>query len=189
MAAFLIPEHQAVAAALRAMDHDLLMTNRCWFAGGTEIVLDLGEYRLSKDVDFLCADADGYREMRSLAATGGASALFGPSVREERTFRSDQYGIRGIVSADGIPLRFEIVREARISLEGRPDPGLGVHIVASVDAEPVLPDDVDHARLHGRHPHRGAIDSQRHRLAGRNRHATGEREHHQQSADYQPQHG
>ena len=133
MAAFLIPEHQAVAAALRAMDHDLLMTNRCWFAGGTEIVLDLGEYRLSKDVDFLCADADGYREMRSLAATGGASALFGPSVREERPFRSDQYGIRGIVSADGIPLRFEIVREARISLEGRPDPGLGVPRLVPAD--------------------------------------------------------
>jgi hypothetical protein len=115
------------------MDHDLLMTHRCWFARGTEIVLDLGEYRLSKDVDFLCADAHGYREMRSLAATGCVPGLFGPAVREERSFRSDQYGIRGIVSADGMPLRFEIVREARITLDGRPDPVLGVPRLCPAD--------------------------------------------------------
>lgn len=80
MVHFKRPEHQAVAAALRAMDHDLLMRCACWFGRGTEIVLDLGEYRLSKDIDFLCADADGYREMRSLAVSRGTSALFGGDV-------------------------------------------------------------------------------------------------------------
>jgi hypothetical protein len=54
------PEHQAVATVLRTMDHDLLMTCACWFGGDTGIVLDLDEYRLSKDVDFLCPDTDGY---------------------------------------------------------------------------------------------------------------------------------
>ena len=58
------------------MSHDRLMTWKCWFAGGTEIVLDLGEYRLSKDIDFLCADVDGYRELRSIVMTGGAAKLF-----------------------------------------------------------------------------------------------------------------
>jgi hypothetical protein len=120
------PEHRAVATALLAMDHDLLTTCACWFGDGTEIVLDLGEYRLSKDIDFLCADADGYREMRSLAVSRGAASLFGGDVREERAFRSDQYGIRGIVSVQDIPLRFEIVRESRIGLEGQPDRALGV---------------------------------------------------------------
>lgn len=38
----------------------------------------------------------------------------------------DQYGNRGIIAAQGIPLLFEIVRESRIHLEGRPDRALGV---------------------------------------------------------------
>jgi hypothetical protein len=126
MVDFKRPEHQAVATALKAMDHDRLVACQCWFGGGTEIVLDLGEYRLSKDLDFLCADADGYREMRSSVVAGGASALFGGHVREERAFRSDQYGVRGIISVQDIPLRFEIVREGRIGLEGHAHLALGV---------------------------------------------------------------
>lgn len=131
--AFIKPEHQAVAVALHAMDHDLLAECRCWFAGGTEIVLDLGEYRLSKDIDFLCADAAGYREMRNRVMTQGASGLFGPGVQEIRPFRGDQYGIRGIVGFGGIPLRFEIIREARITLDGLPDRVLGVPRLAPSD--------------------------------------------------------
>jgi hypothetical protein len=126
MITFQRPEHQAVATALGAMASDLLLRCRCWFGGGTAIVLDLGEYRLSKDIDFLCADADGYRTLRSLVVAGGAAALFRPPVREVRAFRCDQYGIRGIVSAGGVPLRFEIIREARIPLDGLPHPRLGV---------------------------------------------------------------
>ncbi len=56
MVPFERPEHRAVATALRAMDHDLLTRCACWFGGGTEIVLDLGEYRLSKDIDFALLD-------------------------------------------------------------------------------------------------------------------------------------
>ena len=120
------PDHRAVATALLAMDHDLLTNCACWFDGGTEIVLDLGEYRLSKDIDFLCADADGYREMRSLVVSRGAAALFEGSVREERAFRSDQYGFRGIIAVQGISLRVEIVRESRIDLAVQSDRALGV---------------------------------------------------------------
>ncbi len=133
MRTFNRPEHQAVAAALRAMDHDWLTECRCWFGGGTEIVLDLDEYRLSKDIDFLCADAHGYRRLRSAAISGGAGAFFGNSVTLERPFRSDQYGIRAILRVCDVPLRFEIVREARIPLEGRSDPDLGVPRLAEVD--------------------------------------------------------
>ncbi len=127
------PEHRAVAAALAAMDHDRLAACQCWFGGGTEIVLELGEYRLSKDIDFLCSDADGYREMRSLATSGGVAALFDAPVRQERAFKTDQYGIRGIVSVVGMPLRFEIVREARIGLQGQPDLALGVPRLTHAD--------------------------------------------------------
>lgn len=106
---------------------------RCWFGGGTAIVLDLDEYRLSKDIDFLCAHQDGYRTLRSRVVAGGASALFAAPVRQEREFRADQYGIRGIVSVGGIPLRFEVVREARITLDGAPHPFLGVPVLSGTD--------------------------------------------------------
>ena len=119
------PEHQAVATALQAMNHDWLAQCRCWFGGGTEIVLDLGEYRLSKDIDFLCADADGWT-LRSAAVSQRAAAFFARDVALERPFRSDQYGIRSIIRVGHIPIRFEIAREGRIPLEGRGDPSLGV---------------------------------------------------------------
>jgi hypothetical protein len=119
-------EHRAVVSALRCLDADLLARCKCWFGGGTAIVLALGEYRLSKDIDFLCADVDGYRELRSLAVSRGASAFFRDPVRTVREFRTDQYGIRGVVSIEETPLRFEIVREARILLQGAIDPASGV---------------------------------------------------------------
>ncbi len=117
---FVRPEHRAIIGALHAADAALLAQCRCWFGGGTAIVLDIGEYRLSKDLDFLCADQDGYRVLRSGIAKQGASFLFGPAVTQERAFRADQYGIRGIIAHDRLPIRFEIIREARISLEGAP---------------------------------------------------------------------
>jgi hypothetical protein len=126
-------EHRVVAAALRSMDAALLLRCRCWFGGGTAIVLDLGEYRLSRDIDFLCADVDGYRELRARVGERGASALFGPGVSIEREVRTDQYGIRGIVAVSGVPLRFEVVREARIQLSGAPHPSLGIPLLAEAD--------------------------------------------------------
>lgn len=108
------------------MDHDRLLASRCWFAGGTEIVLDLDEYRLSRDIDFLCADPAGYRALRSDAVLRGAAAFFRAPVRPERDVRTDQYGLRGIVSVLGVAIRFEIVRESRIELNGVPDLALGV---------------------------------------------------------------
>lgn len=115
------------------MNHDWLTECRCWFGGGTEIVLDLGEYRLSKDIDFLCSDADGYRRLRMAAASGDITAFFAHGVTLERPFRSDQYGIRSIIRVGEVAIRFEIVREARISLDGRADPVLGVPRLSATD--------------------------------------------------------
>lgn len=127
------PEHRAVIAALRAMDAPLLRRCRCWFGGGTAIVLAIGEYRLSKDIDFLCADGDGYREIRSAVMAQGAAALFGPAVTPEREVRSDQYGIRTVISVAGVPLRFEIIREARIALDGGTHPAVPVPCLGPVE--------------------------------------------------------
>jgi hypothetical protein len=151
-------EHNAVASALKAMDHDLLMAYKCWFGGGTEIVLDAGEYRPSTDLDFFCSDADGNREMRTRAMSSSVSGIFGEGVQERRAFKADRYGIRGVVTSHRMDLRFEVVREARICLEGRPDQALGVPRLAHADriAEKLLAN-ADRCRVE-RSAYRDAID-------------------------------
>lgn len=125
------PQHKIIQTALQSMDSALLARCHCYFGGGTAIVLLHGEYRLSLDVDFLCADVDGYRELRNLISENNASALFGPDVKVAREFRSDQYGIRGYLSLADQPIKFEIVREARIPLEGSIVEGLGVPVLSA----------------------------------------------------------
>lgn len=42
--------HTAILKALRALDGDYLMETKCYFGGGTAIVLELGEYRESQSL-------------------------------------------------------------------------------------------------------------------------------------------
>ncbi|PCK85593.1 hypothetical protein CPT32_18035 [Rhizobium sophoriradicis] len=127
------PEHRTIAAALRLMQADFILANRCWFAGGTAIVMHLDEYRLSLDVDFLCADGEGYRVLRTAAVENGVRAFFGEPVTTLRDFRTDQYGLRTVLTLEGQPIRFEIVREARIALEGTFDSRLNVPTLSLPD--------------------------------------------------------
>ena len=108
------------------MDAELLLRCGCYFGGGTAIVLQNGEYRLSKDLDFLCAEVDGYRELRTIAVTQAAQGFFGPRIQLLREFKVDQYGLRAVLSLNGQPIKFEIVRESRIRLAGAIDPDLGL---------------------------------------------------------------
>lgn len=120
------PKHVIIAKALGLMDHDFLIANQCWFGGGTAIVLKLGEYRQSLDIDFLCSDPDGYRALRMAAVELGVRAFFRKPVEAVREMRIDQYGLRSVVQLDGQPFKFEVVREARVALQGRFDDDLGV---------------------------------------------------------------
>src|SRR3546814_18999556 len=97
-----------------------------YFGGGTAVVLQNGEYRLSRDIDFMCADRDGYRELRTAAVRDGAPAFLGGAVEIVRPFVADQYGIRGIVPLNGQRVRCEIVREGRVEVEGIWSARLGV---------------------------------------------------------------
>jgi hypothetical protein len=126
------PEHRLIAEALAAMNAPFLIQTRCYFGGGTAIVLQNGEYRLSLDVDFLCADRDGYRELRTAVTRHGTAALFGPEVRTIREFRTDHYGLRALLSLREQPIKFEIIREARVELQGALSP-LGVPVLALAD--------------------------------------------------------
>jgi Nucleotidyl transferase AbiEii toxin, Type IV TA system len=116
------PHHQRIAHILGALDGDLLRAQGCLFGGGTCIALRHGEFRESVDIDFLVSDADGYRTLRELL-TGprGINAIVRSSAQPLQTqgeIRIDQYGIRMRVLMDGQAIKLEIVREARMALDG-----------------------------------------------------------------------
>lgn len=111
---------------LASMDSGFLLDCECWFGGETAIVLKLGEYRKSLDLDFLCASREGYRKLREGFFDRGIRAVFPEPVQMLRDVRADAYGIRMIVGLHEQPIRVEIVNEPRIELAGAYDPVLKV---------------------------------------------------------------
>ncbi len=112
------PHHQRVLSLLNSLSAELLEKTACYFGGGTRIVLELGEYRESLDVDFLCANQDGYRALRNQVSNQSLGDIFANQPTLLREVRADMYGIRTFVEIDAQPVKFEIVREARIPLAG-----------------------------------------------------------------------
>ncbi len=117
-AAFKRPGHRQVADVLAKLDRSFLARTRCYFGGGTRIVLELGEYRESRDIDFLCSDREGYRLLRETVSGDSLGPVAKGRIALARDVRADQYGIRTFIGDDTGRLKFEIVREARIDLEG-----------------------------------------------------------------------
>jgi len=125
--------HRRIASVLRAFNVDLLEKTRCYFGGGTAIVLLLSEYRQSLDIDFLCASSDGYRQLRNLVTPHHLGPLLSPSVQYLRDVRADRYGIRTVLAVDGIPIKIELVSEGRIPLQGGTHPSLHVPTLSRED--------------------------------------------------------
>src|SRR5450755_140125 len=110
--------HVEVVAMLSKLDRAFLKRCQCYFGGGTRIVLELGEYRESRDIAFLCSSRDGYRVLRETVNDASLGKIVSGKISLARDVRSDQYGIRTFVETAQAKLKFEIVREARIDLEG-----------------------------------------------------------------------
>ena len=123
---FARPGHQQVHAMLARMDSAFLAKARCFLGGGTRIVLELGEYRESRDIDFLCSDRDGYRLLRESVSWTSLGPILAPELSLAREVRADQYGIRTFIEHDEIKLKFEIVKEARIEIDGETVAGIPV---------------------------------------------------------------
>lgn len=119
------PHHQRIAQVLFALNGDLLRSQHCLFGGGTAIALRYGEYRESVDIDFLVSDIASYRNLRQLlAGPAGLAAIVADGARALnplRDLRMDQYGIRTQIDVDGQPIKFEIVFEARMTLDAATD--------------------------------------------------------------------
>lgn len=109
--------HQAIVELLHLFNSDILTQAKCYFGGGTAISLALNEYRESVDIDFLCSDSDGYRFLRNIT-TDNIDELFTGPVKYLRDVRKDQYKIYTIIESNNIPIKLEIVREARTEITG-----------------------------------------------------------------------
>ena len=117
-AGFRRPWHRLVWRVLESLNGALLASARCYFGGGTRIALELGEFRESVDVDFLCSDRDGYRTLRNTIRQNTLGEIFAGGYELMREVRADLYGIRTFLRVDGRPVKFEIISEGRISLKG-----------------------------------------------------------------------
>lgn len=118
--------HRQVANVLSRLDGPFLKRAGCYFGGGTRIVLELGEYRESRDIDFLCASREGYRQVRETVSETSLGAIAPDAIRLARDVRGDQYGIRTWIDCGELKLKFEILREARIDLAAMQVPRIGV---------------------------------------------------------------
>lgn len=88
--------------------------------------LRCGEFRVSRDVDLLCASMSGYQVLRQRARERGGRGLFAHDVVIVREPRIDRYGIRMAVEVEGEALKLEIVSEGRVDLVGEDDPALPI---------------------------------------------------------------
>jgi hypothetical protein len=88
--------------------------------------MELDEYRDSLDVDLLCADVVGYRNIRSQISEHSLGAILAVPLSFAREVRADRYGIRTYFDIEGEKVKFEIVAEGRIALTSQKLSGLPI---------------------------------------------------------------
>lgn len=120
------PHHRLVNSALKRMNASFLARTECYFGGGTLLAMTLGEYRESRDMGFLCSSRIGFRSLRETVTDRSLGAIFRQSVDLARDVRADRDGIRTFLHIGDVPIKFEIILEARIDLEGSIDETLGI---------------------------------------------------------------
>jgi len=116
------PHHNLILKILNSVDRNFFAEAGICFGGGTYITFRYGEYRWSKDVDFICQVGAGYRELRQRLFDHGQDAIFTDTsnITLLREPVADQYAVRQGIEVDGTIIKFEIVLESRIQL-GEPD--------------------------------------------------------------------
>ncbi|GAX35637.1 nucleotidyl transferase AbiEii/AbiGii toxin family protein [Nodularia sp. NIES-3585] len=68
--------HHKILKVLSQLKANFFLECGAYFGGGTLVSLTHGEYRLSKDIDFLCSAGTGYRLLRQKIAEDQYNALF-----------------------------------------------------------------------------------------------------------------
>jgi hypothetical protein len=117
------PLHQRLARILALTDATFLERAQCFFGGGTQLVMSHGEFRESRDIDFLVSSQDGLRMLRETVNERSLGRIFKGKIHLSREVRADRYAIRTFITEEpsAEPVKFEIVVEARIELAGAID--------------------------------------------------------------------
>ncbi len=101
------PWHRLVWRVLESLNGDVLARARCRFGGRTRVAMELGEFRESVTVDFLCEDREGYRILRGTVTQSSLGDLASRPLELMRDVRADMYGIRTFLRVDGQPVKIE----------------------------------------------------------------------------------
>jgi hypothetical protein len=105
-----------------------LSANGIFFGGGTRIALELDEFRESVGIDFLCADAESYRAVRSQVSSNSLGNLLKSDSALEfaRQIRADRDAVRTFVLLGGNkPIKLEFIRFDDYGLGKQSTPLLG----------------------------------------------------------------
>lgn len=121
MSEFTRPCHGIVMRVLSMLNAPFLEDAHCYFGGGTRIVMALGEYRESADIDLLCSDRAGYRALRSAVTQNTLGSIARTRLVLAREVIADRYGIRTFIDVGGQKIKFEIIQEGRIDIVGAVD--------------------------------------------------------------------
>lgn len=116
---FQLEQHKQILQILSRLNAGFLKDCGAYFGGGTFLSLKYDEYRLSKDIDFLCSAGQGYRAIREQLFDRGYDAIFisFDGIELPREIQANQYGVRFPVVVGGVSIKFEIVMEGRITLD------------------------------------------------------------------------
>jgi hypothetical protein len=134
MADFRRPHHRAVARILATLNTSFLSQAACYFGGGTQLTMAFGEYRESRDIDFLCSSRAGFRLLREEVNDRSLGRVLSRPLHLAREVRSDRDGIRTFLAVDDFKIKFEILLEARIDLTGAVDSNFSVPVLATEHA-------------------------------------------------------
>lgn len=73
---FRYPLHNQILRVLQSIDRQFFQSCKTYFGGGTMLVMAYEEYRLSRDIDFLCPYGPAFSRLRNAVYDRGYDALF-----------------------------------------------------------------------------------------------------------------
>lgn len=113
--------HNQILQILQCLNREFLQQCKAYFGGGTMLALAYGEYRLSRDIDFLCPYGESFSCLRREIYDSGYAALFDldrcENIQFPREIRTDRDGVRFSVQLGEDIFKVEIVAEGRIALD------------------------------------------------------------------------
>lgn len=123
------PRHRLIQSVLTQFNASYLTQNRIYFGGGTRISMELGEYRESVDIDFLCPDKASYRAVRETVTERSLGHLVRHEFEYPRNIRFDRYGVRTFIRWQGELVKLEIISCDDYSLHSAELPGVPVPVI------------------------------------------------------------